>query len=381
MGKTHSLQKGLSPDTDAFFALLRAGLWETTGPSCIPDLQADFGEVYKLAEKQTVVGLIAAGLESFAGKVPPADAARFRETVQVLEQGNRDMNHSVEWLFSRLNEESIRAVLVKGAGIAQCYERPLSRSVGDIDLLLNGLNYERAKEVLTPFARHKQREGEYSKHYAMKIGPLTLELHGSMRTGLSNRVDRGIDAVQEHILSHGGVRIWQNARAAVPLPSPDDDAVIIFTHFLKHFYKGGIGLRQICDWCRLLWTYRDVLDIGLLKERLAEMGLTTEWKVFGSYAVDYLGMPAEAMPLYEKKLWRTRKAERVNRFILEVGNFGKSRAASYSGKKSYLVRKAVSFGFRLKDLVRHMRVFPLDSLRFFPSIMFKGLRAAVKQVH
>ena len=79
----------------------------------------------------------------------------------------------------------------------------------------------------------------------------------------------------------------------------NEDALVVFTHFIKHFYKGGLGARQICDWCRLLWTYKETIDLGLLEIRLKTMGLMTEWKAFAAYAVDYLGMPSEAMPLYD----------------------------------------------------------------------------------
>ena len=78
----------------------------------------------------------------------------------------------------------------------------------------------------------------------------------------------------------------------------NNDILLIFTHFLKHFYKGGIGLRQICDWCRLLWTYRDSIDVALLEQRLRKMGLMSEWKAFAALAVEYLGMPAES-PIYD----------------------------------------------------------------------------------
>lgn len=38
--------------------------------------------------------------------------------------------------------------------------------------------------------------------------------------------------------------------------------------------------------------------MGLLEARLKEMGLVSVWKTFGAFAVEYLEMPGEAMPLY-----------------------------------------------------------------------------------
>ena len=110
------------------------------------------------------------------------------------------------------------------------------------------------------------------------------------------------------------------------------------------------------------------------------MGLMTEWKAFGAYIVDYLGMPAEAMPFYSTSMKWTRKAKRINAFVLEVGNMGHSRDNSFYGNKSFLIRKMCSFGRRIGDLCRHAMVFPLDSLRFLPSIFLNGIRSAAKGV-
>lgn len=102
------------------------------------------------------------------------------------------------------------------AGGGQFYARPLWRSCGDVDLFFDAENYERVKR---------------------------------------------------DIFENGGVRVWRNDGVDVLLPSLDNDVMIVFTHFLQHFFVGGVGLQQICDWCRLLWTYRDSIDRGLLERR------------------------------------------------------------------------------------------------------------------
>lgn len=62
------------------------------------------------------------------------------------------------------------------------------------------------------------------------------------------------------------------------------------------------------------------------------------------------------------------------RFILAVGNFGQNRDMNYYSKYPYVVRKVVSFGRRVGDVSRHAGVFPVDSFRFLPSIVFHGVR-------
>ena len=50
--------------------------------------------------------------------------------------------------------------------------------------------------------------------------------------------------------------------------------------------------KRVCDWCRLLYTYRDSLNYGLLEQRIKSAGLMREWKAFGALAIEYLGFPA-----------------------------------------------------------------------------------------
>lgn len=83
------------------------------------------------------------------------------------------------------------------------------------------------------------------------------------------------------------------------------------------------------------------------------------------------------MPLLGEEAKWSRKAARINAFVLEVGNFGHKQRRDFSGM-SYLKRKFVSFWGRLSDMLRHIRIFPLDSIRFFGGVLRSGLHAAVR---
>ena len=47
-----------------------------------------------------------------------------------LEQRNQAMNYFIGVLTDKIKEADIGAVLMKGQGVAQCYERPLWRVAG-----------------------------------------------------------------------------------------------------------------------------------------------------------------------------------------------------------------------------------------------------------
>ena len=365
-------------NTEVFFALLRAGLWEKD--VCLQSFDPiDFNALFALADEQSVVGLIAAGLEHVKDmKIAKQDALPFLKKVFSLENRNASMNDFIGFLMAELKRCGIFCLLVKGQGVAQCYSRPQWRSSGDIDLLLSEECYEKAKVHLQSRVSSMDEENTREKHLGMKYSGWTIELHGYLHNHISRRADKVIDLVQSDALDQSGCRVWHNGQTDVFLPSSDNDVIIIFSHILQHFFRGGIGLRQICDWCRLLWTYKDTINRELLESRIREMGLMTEWKAFAAYAVSNLGLTVEAMPLYDSAPRWHRKADRINSFVLRVGNFGRNRDDGFYEKYPYLVFKAVSLCRHIGDFFCNFVVFPMDSLKVFGRVIGDGVRAVVR---
>ena len=356
--------------TDTFFALVRAGLWEGQRPVSSSKFQVpsdvEWEKVYQLAQEQSVQGLVLQGIEWFknhnlnvletsgTGERARVDLdvnqkllLQWIGEVQIIEQRNKAMNQFIADLVAKMREADIYTLLVKGQGIAECYEKPQWRTPGDIDFFLSDTNYERAKSFLKPLANDGKPERLYSKEIGFYVNSWLIELHGTLHTGLSTRVDKSIDAVQRDVFYAGNVRSWYNGNTQVFLPAADENVFLVFTHFVKHFYKeGGVTLRQMCDWCRLLYRYRGELDLRILESRIKRAGLLSEWKAFGALAVEYLGMPVEAMLLYsEDKKW-SKKAEKIVAFILKGGKWQ-----------------------RFKDTFRVGSIFPLNTLKFLPGII------------
>jgi hypothetical protein len=365
----------LDNNQEAFFALLKAGLWDTE-VELAPYGELDYSEIYRLAEEQSVVGLVAAGLEH-ATDVKPSKSAilPFLTQVIVLEQHNQAMNNFIAKIVAKMREAGIYTILVKGQGVAQCYERPLWRACGDVDFLLSDPNYEQAKSFLMPLATEVEDEDRFKKHIGMTIDQWVVELHGTMYTQLSRRVNKGVNAVQNNIFVRGEVRSWQNGDTTVFLPSADNDILLVFTHFLNHFFVGGVGLRQICDWCRLLWTYKDKIDVNRLEMSLKKMGVLSEWKAFSAFAVEYLGMPEDTMPLYSSKY--KVQGSKILRVVLEAGNFGHNKDNTYRSQYKRIRSHLITFVRRTGEFFRLASIFPVDAPKFFIHYMLRRLKKVV----
>lgn len=359
-------------DVDVFFALLRAGLWEQS-VRLLPFDPIDFDAIFKLADEQSVVGLIAAGLEHVEDrKITKSEALPFLKKVFIIEQRNQAMNAFLGELVFMIREAGIRTLLVKGQGIAQCYERPLWRSSGDVDFLVAQVSYDNGVHLLQELSDSSEGGAIEKKHYSFNIKGWDVELHGTLRTGLCRRIDKGIDRIQDYIFNNNTVRKWNNEGTEMLLPAANEDCVLVFCHILQHFFQGGIGLRQICDWVRLLYNHSDQIDLSLLKSRLEDMGIMTEWKVFGCFVVKFLGAPKHCIPLFDDHY--AEKAKKVCSYILKKGNFGKNDDKRYMAYYPSLRRKLLTFRRRAIDSWRLFQIFPYDSFFFFLRFSMNGIK-------
>lgn len=369
-------------NTLAFFELVRAGLWEKEAR--LSDYNhIDYSVIMKLAEEQSVVGLVTAGLERVADvKVPQEVVLQFIGSTLQIEQQNKGMNAFIEKLIGKLREHEVYTLIVKGQGVAQCYERPLWRACGDVDLLLSADNYNAAKDVLIPLANSVEEEDEKRKHLGLVIletfgtsdqgraEDWVVELHGTLRTRQLSRVNRVVDEAQRSVFYGGKVRSWMNGKTQVFLPAPDEDVVFVFSHIIQHFFGGGIGQRQVCDWCRLLFCYRDKLDLRLLESRIRRMGLMTEWKAFYNLAYRYIGLTdfGEGIMVHDSRF--DKKADKVMALILKTGNFGNKRRERVA---TGLKRSLQSLSRYTEDLFHHLTIFPMDSMKVWGRMVVRGV--------
>ena len=162
-------------NTKAFFELVRAGLWGEADANFNLNANDNFFEgvewekIYQLAQEQSVLGLVLQGIEWLKNlnlnvletsgtseraradldlNIPKVLLLQWIGEVQMIEQWNKAMNDFIADLVEIMRAADIYALLVKGQGIAQCYEKPLWRTCGDIDLFLSEDNYQKAKSLL-----------------------------------------------------------------------------------------------------------------------------------------------------------------------------------------------------------------------------------------
>ena len=364
-----------------FLELLRSGLWGKPADSSLFCGEVDWSAVVDMAKDQTVALLVADGYSSLPPEMQPPKQVQFRiEAYRVkTAQAHITLNQALAELSRILSDNGIHHVLFKGQGLAQNYINPLSRVCGDIDLYVGQKNLEKAKSIVDGFGESDGKDTESGKHIHCKRDGVDFELHKiaeSLELPLENW--RYQAWTRRHLSENGEFEYFDIDGTKVKLPPTQFNVLYVFYHFLHHFQQGGIGLRQVCDWTRLLHTHAGEYDWGVLRKDLKAFGLTSAWRLFGQIAVDFLGLPEQEMPLYPGSAGR--KAHLVMDEIFHFGNFGrKARASNSPRPKRYYSGKLHSFRNNLKSHFRLFKIFPLRTLVNVVAYTIRGTIVALSR--
>lgn len=314
----------LIPEHRALFSLLRAGLWEREPDdlSPFPLTDAEWWNVYRMAVRQTVSGLVYRGLNYLPDAMLPCDALMIHWVAKVdrIERRNRRMNAVVCQLLQRMNRHGVRPALLKGQGVAAFYAHPLMRECGDIDLYFASEEAERtASELMRQAGCRPERQPDESRSYSWQ--GVEIEHHTRL-FDLYNPLLKGyLSALKK---KHGfvGQALTADTKempTTVPVPSPLLNLLLLNAHLLKHIMGHGVGLRQFCDMARAYHALCGGYSANELKAAYKRTGLFKWSGQLHTFLTEYLGLCQDELPYTDTDPCTS---PRLLHIVLGGGNFG-----------------------------------------------------------
>lgn len=362
---------------EQFFALIRSGLWGGKAASSAFDGGADWEALLRLASMQSLTGIFADGAGTLPRELmPPAETARrLFVTVESIRRANRRLDAVLAELEAGLRREGIEGILLKGQGVARAYLHPELRMCGDIDLYPGkGDAYLRCCEIVRSLGESEGREDESEKHFHFNRRGCSIEIHSHVMLAADPFVNRRLQRWTDEMLDDPSkLRHVEINGVEVNLPPVDFDAVFILQHIANHLLKGGIGLRQLCDWSRYLHVHAAEIDRARLGNNLRTLRLMNCWQLFGWLAVNRLGLPEAEMPFYSPR--HEKRALRCLRIILRKGNFGHyDKAARRNLDINFILRKMQTCRIVIGQHAELLRVIPAEVLRHLPWYLLDGIK-------
>lgn len=301
------------------FNLVKSALWQTKVDASLFGEQTDWQAIYKLARKQTVMGIAYDGMLTLPTELQPQRTLKLQwsNALMQCEDNNHLLNERIETLFCYYQAAGLKPLLLKGQSVAQGYPYPEHRQPGDIDVYIGKKDYVLANQLLTKLGG--EIESENVKHTNAHWKEVVVENHYSLTTFASPSANRFLrKEVLPLLPGNRTVTIEGNAIPVLPL---EVDVFFVLVHLALHFLSGGIGLRQLCDWTCLLHGHVGQIDKAEVVRLLQGVGLLQAAKAVGAIVVNYLGLPKDELPFIidESDIQR---GEWLLTDIMHGGNFG-----------------------------------------------------------
>lgn len=302
---------------DLFFELIQVAIGARNSLNRVPDADG-WKALYKLAVKQSLVGMAFSGLERLNAldatvKPPMPIFYEWLCSVAQIERTNQKLNQAAGQLTEIFKSGDLRSCVLKGQGLARLYPAPLRRQPGDIDLWVEG-----GRECVLKFLKEKFPDiGNVVIHHvdAHIIEGVETEIHFMpiwMYNPFHNfRLQKFFKDKEEEQFIH------LDEEAGFCYPTPVFNGVYILVHIYHHLLDEGVGLRQIVD-------YYFVLKQLTLEERKEVYSIVKKIGC-GRFAAALMYVMSKVCALNEELMLCSPDAkagEAMLEEIMQTGNFG-----------------------------------------------------------
>ena len=309
-----------------FFELIRVAIGTQESLSRLPS-EREWGELYKAAKKQSLVGVCFAALQRLGADADEGFARigmsemlylTWMGMTAKIQQKNQTVDEQCVALQKRLSADGLRSSILKGQGVGRLYAEHLLglRQSGDIDLYVD-CGRERTLEYLKSLGL-KDLEWDYVHTHAHFFDDTEVEVHyrvSAVRNVWKNRgLQRFWKENEEDFF--GGVATLSCGK--IVCPSERMHLLYLIHHAYRHLISGGIGLRQMMDVYFAL-QQRDMAHDEWLNEQAKRLDMKEFCEAMMWVMREVFGMGMIGVP------WTPNDYE--GRFLLDEimigGNFGK----------------------------------------------------------
>ena len=227
----------------------------------IPDSskEADWKELYAIAKKQCLVGILFDGIK----KLPAEYVGMKKELLlqwmaesQILEKANVRLNDAAIQVSEWFLKKGFRTCILKGQGNALLYPNPYSRTPGDIDIWVEGGD----KRVIS-FVRSISPHEKACYHHIEFPSYKGVEVEVHYRPSFllcfwhNRKLQKYYERVKEEQFSH---RVMLGEQGEIAIPTAEFNLIFQLTHIFSHLMNEGIGLRQLLDYYYVLCDFYKV---------------------------------------------------------------------------------------------------------------------------
>lgn len=311
---------------DPFFELIRVALGTQDCLSLIPT-EWEWGNLYKMAEKQSLVGVCFAGLRNLGVDADEGYSRIGMGEMQYLkwmgmaakiQQKNETVNRQCAELQAKLKRDGMHCCILKGQGVGTLYgSLALLRQPGDIDAWMDA----RREDVIAYVKRICPNEDVdiSSKHIEFHLFDETVvEAHfvpaGMKMPILGRRIRKYYESEKDRQMNH---TVMLTTGQRIVTPDHAFQAIHILQHAFGHFLFEGIGMRQLMDYYFVMQQPFTLEEQKKVTDTLKRFGMYRFAQGVAYILIEIMGAKTCFIPADEKF------GKQILKSVMEEGNFGK----------------------------------------------------------
>lgn len=354
--------------------LLRYALWRS--PLDTKELPPkEYRELMKLAQAQTVWGLVAQSLVDAGVRTDDDCAMDTLEGVTLHQRSAGKMNAALNGLTTMLEEHGIRYAVFKGQVVAALYRQPAMRTCGDIDFYVLPEDFDHAVKLIGEELGVVVHEDFTDKHFDFEYCGVRFEMHYKIETFGSSAHQRLFDRWHDKALKESPAVYREVGGNKVRVLPTEIEIVTVFKHLFNHLLVEGVGLRQFVDLAVLLQVHSvDKEQAGLIVDRLKQLGYLRAFQTVVLVLQTYLGLEVDSR--WGINAERDRKfADRIFHAVMKQGNFGRSgrKVQVDSAEKSMETLKIA-----MRHCMEYFWLAPSDIIRLIPKRVGISMKKCLK---
>ncbi len=333
---------------EVFFILLRSALWNSAARLPRTLTQEEWNTIFAISREQTVSGIMIDAVATLPDEQKPDIKLRMQWIMQqkMIEKQNAEMNKVLIEVINLLEQEGVRAFLLKGQGVALLYPAPAHRICGDIDLYIPEEQFGKAMELFKALGCEIE-DNSAESHAELTYKGFKIELHLKSALFYTKKLQKRYNSIADTILGNTQECVTIDGKKIELLPSTLNSLQLL-SHMLRHILTSGIGLRQICDWVLFAHKHHKHVDNEQFIKYIQDTQLIGTYKAVTAIATDYLGLPQE-YALCNITAKDKRLAKKVFNLIMTYGNFGHYCEDNIIGTKMEYLR---SYVWKVKNCIR-----------------------------
>ena len=232
-------------------------------------IKLDYQKLFDLANQHQISALIYNQIYNF-DDFPEDIKQRWKRDALKINAFQTRKTMKILQVYRQFLKQGLKVLIVKGLVCRALYPQPDNRQSNDEDLYVQKEEYEAVKDILLKNNFTVISESDDVTTFIDPVSGLSIELHTALFSSESKaygNYQRYFDQAFDECIVHSidGVEVYSLEYT--------QHLLFLILHFVKHFFHGGVGIRQVVDIVMYSEAYGDKINWDRLYDILKDLNI------------------------------------------------------------------------------------------------------------